>query len=318
MKVQNNIKRLVSILILLIAFKSAFAQQEPMYTQYLFNTQVINPAYTGTWESLGFIVLGRHQWVEMPGAPRTYTFAMQTPVGKKEKVALGLSVISDVIFKEKRFGLFGDYSYKLRINEKGTWLRLGLKAGFTNYSHNFNDYNLISPNDNQFQGEASQKFMPNLGVGAFLYNRQKYYFGLSIPKIIQNDFDLNINNYSVQSELRHFYMIGGLVIDLSEDVKFKPTGLIKLSLGSPVQFDVTANFLLKEKLWLGAMLRTKLKTGGSYGFISQWIFNNNLRIGYAIDFATGNIGNYAGLTHEVMVSYTITTLKETFISPRYF
>jgi len=314
----NNIKKFIIILILLIATKISIAQQEPMYTQYLFNTQIINPAYTGTWESLGFLVLGRHQWVDMPGAPRTYTFAMQTPAGKKEKVALGLSVISDVIFKEKRFGLFADYSYKLKIDEKGTWLRLGLKAGFTNYSHNFNDYNLVSTNDNQFQGEADHKFMPNFGVGVFLSNKQKYYIGFSIPKIIQNNFDLNINNYSTQAELRHFYMTGGLVFNLSEDVKFKPTGLLKLSLGSPVQFDLTANFLLKEKLWLGAMFRTKLKTGGSYGFISQWIFNNKLRIGYAIDFATGNIGNYAGLTHEVMISYQITTLKETIISPRYF
>ncbi len=318
MKIYNNIKRFILILILLISIKISFAQQDPMYTQYSFNTQVINPAYTGSWESLGFLVLGRHQWVDMPGAPKTYTFAMQSPVGKKEKVALGLSVISDVIFKEKRFGLYGDYSYKLRINEKGTLLRLGLKAGFTNYSHNFNDYKLVDSNDNQFQGEVDQKFMPNFGVGAFLTNKQKYYIGISIPKIIQNDFDLNINNYSVQSELRHFYMIGGFVFNLSEDIKFKPTGLMKLTLGSPVQFDVTANFLLKEKLWLGAMFRTKLRTGGSYGFISQWIFNNKLRIGYAIDFTTGNLGNYTGLTHEVMISYEITRLKEIFTSPRYF
>jgi len=88
MKMYNDIKRFVLILILLITIKISVAQQEPMYTQYLFNTQVINPAYTGAWENLGFIVLGRHQWVDMPGAPRTYTFAMQTPVGEKENVAL--------------------------------------------------------------------------------------------------------------------------------------------------------------------------------------------------------------------------------------
>ena len=267
---------------------------------------------------IGFLVLGRHQWVDMPGAPKTYTFAMQIPAGKKEKVALGLSVISDVIFKEKRFGIFGDYSYKLKIDEKDTWLRLGLKAGFTNYSHNFNDYSLNSPNDNQFQGEANQKFMPNFGVGALLSNKQRYYIGLSIPKIIENDFDLNINNYSTQAELRHFYFIGGYVFNLSEEIKFKPTGLMKLTIESPVQFDLTANFLLKEKLWLGAMIRTKLETGGSFGFISQWVFDNKLRVGYAIDITSGNIGNYSGLTHEVMVSYEITTLKEKFTSPRYF
>ena len=93
---------------------------------------------------------------------------------------------------------------------------------------------------------------------------------------------------------------------------------MKLSLGSPMQFDVTANFLLREKLWLGAMFRTKLKTGGSYGFLLQWIFDNNLRVGYAIDFATGNLGNYAGLTHEVMISYEIARIKEIVTSPRYF
>ena len=313
MKFKLNITKGLGILAFVIVANTSFAQQEPMFTQYMFNTQTINPAYAGTWESMGFMVLARQQWVGFDGAPDTYTFSFQTPM-RNEKIALGLNVISDKIGLEKRFSLFGDYSYLVKINES-TNLRLGLKGGFTNYSNNLQAYQL-DPNggyDELFQGEIDNKFMPNFGVGAFLYNKN-YYIGLSVPKMVNNEFQNNYNNYSTQAELRHFFLIAGLVFDLGEDVKFKPTILTKVTKGTPVEVDLSANFLLKEKFWLGAMYRT----GDSYGFIAQWIFDKNLRIGYAIDFTTSELQNYNNGTHEIMVSYELRFLKEKFISPRYF
>ncbi len=310
MKIRIYIKRVLAVLFIGIAF-NVNAQQDPMYTQYNFNTQTINPAYAGTWESMGFLVLGRHQWVGMNGAPRTYTFSMQTPM-KKENVGLGLNVISDKLGRESRLSLFGDYSYGLRVSENSI-LRMGLKFGVTNYHNNLAEYvQFPGEVDPASMGEIDVRYMPNFGVGALLYS-DDYYLGFSIPKIIENDFGNNYNNYTVVSEFRHFFFTAGYVFTLSEYLRFKPTFLAKATLHAPVEFDFTANFLLGEKVWLGAMWRT----GDSFGFIAQWVFDKKLRVGYAIDFTTTRLQNFHNGTHEVMVSYEI-GLKRKWTTPRMF
>ena len=315
MNIKLNIIKGLGILTIVIASLTSNAQQDPMYTQYMFNTQNINPAYAGTWDAVGFIVLARQQWAGLDGAPQTYSFSMQAPL-KNEKVALGLNLISDEIGLEKRFYLFGDYSYKVQVSYEST-LRLGLKGGFTNYSNNLNSYQTFSSGDPAFQGVINRKFMPNFGIGAFLYG-EKYFVGLSVPKLINNEFDNDLQTYSVESEIRHYYFTAGLVFDLGENLKFKPTMLTKATFnsdyGAPVQLDLTANFLIKERFWLGAMYRT----GDSFGFIAQWIFDKKLRVGYAVDFTTTNLRSHQNGSHEIMVSYELSFLKEKFVSPRYF
>jgi type IX secretion system PorP/SprF family membrane protein len=313
MNFKLNIKKGLGILVLVIIAKASFAQQDPMYTQYFFNTQTINPAYAGTWKSMGFMALARHQWVGWDGAPKTYTFSMQSPL-RNDKISLGFNVISDNIGKEKKFGLWGDYAYKVRFTE-ATDFRMGLKLGFTNYSNNLFAYELLpGVNDPLFQGDLENKFVPNFGVGLFLHN-PRYYVGLSVPKILHQEIiEDNPNNFSVHSDIRHFFLEAGVVVDLGEYVKFKPTFMTKATYGAPVQMDLTANFLLREKFWLGAMYRTK----DAFGFIAQWIFDNDLRLGYAYDYSTTKLQNFHNGTHEVMVSYELRTLKKMIVSPRYF
>lgn len=316
MKIKTNIIKGLGILIIAVASLTTNAQQDPMYTQYMFNTQTINPAYAGTWESLGFMVLGRQQWAGFDNAPQTFTFSMQSPL-RNERVALGLNVINDIVGEEKRLYFFGDYSYLSRIS-KEVDLRLGLKGGFTHYSHNMVGYDLPQPEltDPSFQ-ENVKKLMPNFGVGAFLYSK-KFYAGFSIPKILNNQFENDLENFSIESEIRHYYLMGGLIFDLGENIKFKPTALTKATFtsdyGAPVQLDLTANFLFREKFWLGGMFRT----GDSYGVIAQWIFDQKLRIGYAYDIGISGLRDHHNGSHEIMVSYQIKTLKELVVSPRYF
>jgi len=315
MKTKLNIIKALGILAIVFTAFTSNAQQDPMFTQYMFNTQTINPAYAGTWEAVGFMALGRHQWTGWEGAPKTYTFSMQAPL-KNERVALGLNVINDEVGLEKRFYLFADYSYLLPINEKVS-LRLGLKGGFTNYSNNLSAYDVIDTGDEAFQGEVKNAFKPNFGIGAFLYSKRAY-VGISIPKMVSTDFENDMESFSVEGELRHYFLIAGAVFDMGENVKFKPTMFTKASFtsetGVPLQMDFSGNFLIKEKLWLGAMYRT----GSSYGFIAQWIFDKKLRVGYAIDFATNNIRHHNNGTHEIMVSYELRFKKEAVVSPRYF
>ncbi len=314
-----NIIKGVLIIMLFVSGLTSKAQQDPMYTQYMFNTQTINPAYAGTWEALSFMVLARQQWAGIEGAPETYTFSMQAPL-KNENVALGLNVINDKVGLEKRFYVFSDYSYKIKLTDRSN-LRLGLKGGFTNYSNNLSEYVTNAPGsgivDPAFFGEIDRKFVPNFGIGGFLYG-ERYYVGFSIPKIISHDFENNYNNLSVNAEMRHYFLIAGLVYNLGENVKFKPTMLTKAAfsrkIGVPVEFDLSANFLIKERFWLGAMYRT----GDSFGFIAQWIIDKKLRVGYSYDYTTTKLNNFQTGSHEIMVSYEMRFLKEMFASPRYF
>ncbi len=313
MTLRTNIVKIYLLMLMLIALlgNNVSGQQDPMYTQYNFNQQTINPAYAGTWESMGFMALGRYQWLGMDGSPRTYTFSMQTGLENKN-VGVGFNLISDKIGLEKRLGIYVDYSYRIRINYD-TDLRFGLKAGLTNYQNDLSMYTQYPGDSDPYaQGEVDIRYMPNFGIGAFL-SSENYYVGLSIPKIVENEFDYNYNNYSVQAELRHYFLIAGYVFNLSEWLKFKPTICTKLTLGAPVEFDFTANFLIRERFWLGAMYRT----GDSFGFIAQWIIDKRLRLGYSIDFTTTELRHYNDGTHELMVSYEL-GLRRRWSTPRMF
>ncbi|WP_423126835.1 PorP/SprF family type IX secretion system membrane protein [Gaoshiqia sp. Z1-71] len=290
---------------------ASYGQQDPMYSQYMFNVQSYNPAYAGTWESIGLMALGRYQWVGFEGNPETQTFTAQAPL-KNENIGLGLSVINDKIQFINRFALFTDYSYRLKLTEKVN-LRLGLKAGFTNYDNNLGKHSLFTEEDPTFTGEVVRKFMPNFGLGAYLY-APRYYAGLSIPKILQNDFEMGTTNYNTNAEMRHFTLIGGYVVDLSESVKFRPSFITRYVTGSPLVGDLNASFLLKEKFWIGAMIRSS----GAYGFNTQYIINDKLRVGYAVDFETSKLRSYSNGTHEIMVSYELNLVKTQYASPRYF
>lgn len=298
---------------LLFLAHTAWSQQEPVLTQYNFNTQIINPAYTGTWENSGALLLGQHQWLGMEGAPTTYALSFQTS-DIYEKVGLGLNIVSDVVGYEKRLSFFGDYSYGFQIDEE-SMLRLGLKFGITNYSNNFSKYvQYPGPLDPSIRYEKNVRNMPNFGVGAYWFSKD-YYFGLSIPKLIENEFE-NTDNYSVQAELRHFYFIAGYVFELSEYLKFKPTFLAKATVGAPVNFDLTGNFLIGDKVWLGALYRT----WETYGFIGQWIFDSQLRVGYSVNFSSTKLQQFNSGTHEVMVTYEFDfgAKEKKWSSPRMF
>jgi type IX secretion system PorP/SprF family membrane protein len=307
----DTIKILGTILLLFVN-GIIYAQQEPIYTQYNFNTQVINPAYAGTWDNLGFLVLGRHQWAGMDGAPKTYTLSVQSPT-RFQNVSVGMNIVSDRAGFENRTSANIDYSYRLQLNNQN-FLRLGLKGGITSYTVNFSDYVGYpgDPADPMFMGEIDKKIMPNFGIGAYWYSND-YYLGFSVPKIVQNDFESNYNNYSTSAELRHMYLTGGYVYKFSEDVQFKPAFLTRMVWGAPAIFDLSANFLLREMVWLGANYRFS----NSFGFIAQWIFDHQLRIGYAVEFTTAQIHSFHSGTHEVMVSFELSDRRK-WSSPRMF
>ena len=313
-RIMRIIKKITLAALLIMGALLSKGQQDPMYTQYIFNLQTVNPAYVGSWQTIGITALTREQWIGFQGHPSTQSFSLQTPL-KSENVGIGLNVILDKVGLEKRLTLNFDYSYKILLSEM-TSLRFGIKGGFTNYSNNLTAYTQYPDNqsDPMYQTNIENKFMPNFGFGLYL-SSEKYYLSLSLPRIIEGNYQINANNaYTSTSEIRHIYFAGGMVFNLSEQIKFKPNFMTQAVTGAPFQYDLSANFLFAEKFWIGGMYRS----GDALGVIAQWIFNKNLRFGYAYDFTTTDLQNFHNGIHEVMVSYEFTYSKRKYVSPRYF
>ncbi|MDD4755365.1 MAG: type IX secretion system membrane protein PorP/SprF [Prolixibacteraceae bacterium] len=305
----------VSALIFLSIVIESQGQMEPVLTQYMFNMQVVNPAYAGMWEKIGFSSLVRKQWTGINRSPLTEVFSFHTPL-RNETTGLGLNVTNDEYGREKRFGVFGDYAYEVSLTPE-TRLRLGLKFGFFNYKNPLTQYQLYPDNqyDPAFGEDVDLRFFPNFGVGAFLY-REDYYISFSVPNMMKNDFKANINNYSSLADIRSFYLAAGYVyrfITLNNLV-VKPNMMIRATMNLPLQYDLGINFLLREQLWLGLMFRS----ANALSFVSQWIFDNNLRLGFAVDITYNEIFPYQYGTYEITLGFDMDFFGRSYIRAKYF
>jgi len=302
--------------ILLVSFvfltRESTAQQDPMFTQYMENIMFLNPAYAGSGEGVSMLAFSRNQWVSMSSAPVSRSIAVNTPISGA-KMGLGFSFLNDQIGIVKQNGLYVDYSYKLFLNN-GRNLALGLKGGVNFYEAGVSDLLTIDPNDPIFAQDINRNFLPNLGVGAF-FNTNRYYIGLSVPKLIENT--INKNGLTVQSISReriHIFFMAGYVFDVNRIVKFKPSILTKYVKNAPISIDLNGSFVFYDRLWLGAMYRL----GDAFGGMFQLQATNQIRIGYSYDLPINALGAFNGGTHEIMVSYDFKLAGGKVRSPRYF
>lgn len=306
-------KIIFTVFILMICITVAKSQQDPMFTQYMFNQLTVNPGYAGSAEVANIMVLNRQQWVGMDGAPKTTNINADAPIPKID-CGVGVSLLVDKIGPTKQTGFYVDYSYQLKVSEKAK-LGMGLKAGFTYYKANLLDINTIDDNDVAFARNIDGDVKANFGLG-FFYHTNNFYAGFSIPKLLNNDLTTgnSVNNEKLSLSERHYYLIAGKVFVLSETLKFKPSLLTKISKGAPMQVDLTANFILYDKFWIGAMYRI----GSAFGAMIQVQLMKTLRIGYAYDYTTTYLNRFNSGTHEIMVSFDFYTGKNKIRSPRYF
>ena len=295
----------------LITFVDVSAQQDPNYTQYMYNLSVINPAYAGSKESLSGGLLYRKQWVEIEDAPTTGTFFLHSPVGKN--VGLGLSAITDKIGPVEENNIYGDFSYTLNLGGE-TRLALGLKAGVTLHKINFTKIypTLPDPNDGVFRYADPNSSKFNLGTGAFFYTN-KFYLSLSVPNMLKSKY-LDYNGTEYGSEVSHYFLTGGYVFDLTPNVKFKPFAMVKSAFNSPTSFDVSTNFLFNDKFEVGATYRLE----DSFGAMVNYAITPNLRIGYAYDRIVSDLKVATQSSHEVILLFDLNFPKKVSQSPRYF
>jgi type IX secretion system PorP/SprF family membrane protein len=311
-------KKIVLVFVFLLAGltyrqNKAFAQQQTQFTQYMFNTSSVNPAYAGSRDVFSVLTLYRMQWVGFEGAPATLMINANTPC-INNKAGIGITIMNEKIGPTKQTGFFSDFVFKIKM--KKATLSFGLKAGADIFQANFNSVSTVNADDPRFRSDISSKLLPNFGAGLY-YKSKKFYFGLSSPKLVKNQINLN-DESSLLTQMKisnmQYYFIGGYVLDVSTFVKFKPTVQVKFMQSFPISVDVNASLLFYEKIWTGVMYRF----GDAAGLLLQYQLNPKFRIGYSYDFTTSILRKYSNGTHEIMLGYDLNSKKEKIRSPRYF
>ena len=297
------------------------AQQDAQYTQYMYNTIIVNPAYAGSRGVMSITGLHRSQWVGLEGAPRTQTLTMNTPIGKKNRIGLGLSIVNDEIGPTDETYFDIDFSYTIPTSEKGK-LSFGLKAGGHLLNINLQELNKYNTGDPLFGTDIDNKFSPNVGLGVY-YHTDRFYLGVSTPNLLETEhFDeSNISSDSegvsfLAKERINYYIIAGHTFDLSDDLKFKPAVLSKVVFGAPLQVDVSASFLLYERVTLGAAYRWSAAVSGMVGFQ----ISDSMMLGFAYDKETTELGNtqFNDGSYEVFLRFELFRKYNRMLTPRFF
>ena len=296
------------VILLLLVVTIGYAQQDPQYTQYMYNTMGVNPGYTGQRETLSITALHRSQWVGIDGAPRTQTLSLHSPL-RNEALGLGLSVVNDALGPANETYIDANISYTITLNDYDLKLSFGLKGGIHLLNTDWSKGKYKNP-DNAFKENISL-FSPTIGAGLYLHSR-KGYLGLSVPNVITTKHYSDITEV-LSAERLHYYLIGGYVFDLSESTKLKPAFLIKAVSGAPLIADLSANFLFNDRFTVGAAWRWD----DSFSALLGFQINEKLYMGYAYDLTSTELNNYNSGTHEFMLRYELRNLYRV-LSPRFF
>ena len=316
---KNKILKYLAFITIAFLATKTFAQQDPQFTQYMYNMSVLNPAYaTDNPDVLTVGGLYRTQWVGLKGAPTTGTFFAHKPVSKR--VELGISFVHDEIGDVvKEDNIFADFAYVLPISES-TKLSFGVKGGVTLFNTNFNGFVLTDPTpDPAFQNNISQVF-PNFGAGTYLFG-SNYYLGLSTPNLITSKHLENQSGITTTGvEAIHYFLTGGYVFTLNnnDNLKIKPAFMAKGVAGAPVSIDLTTNVLINNKFEVGMGYRIDDSISGLVNFY----VTPTLRIGYSYDYTLSNLGNFNSGSHEVFLLFDLNmgnlSKKGYDKSPRFF
>jgi type IX secretion system PorP/SprF family membrane protein len=307
-----NIKIIKISFLIVCGFISciANAQQRAQYTEYMYNTMVINPAYAGSTGSLEATLLGRSQWVGLDGSPQTQSFSIHKPLNNKN-IGLGLSVINDKIGPSNELDMQGNFSYSLDLGYEKK-LAFGLKAGIRKLNVDWSKGRSYDSGDVLLYDNVDNKINPTLGAGLYYYT-SKGYLGFSVPSFFRGDYYDDVQE-GVYYNKPHYIFTGGYVFDLNENLKFKPAFLLRAVSGSTVSKDVSANFLIQEKVVLGASYRFD----DSVSALAGLQINKSFFIGYAYDYSVTDLNKYNDGSHEIVLRYQYYNKSNKIKSPRFF
>jgi type IX secretion system PorP/SprF family membrane protein len=307
-----NFRHLFRIALILLTNIACYAQQDPAYSHFMYNGLAVNPAVAGSAETFSATGIMRKQWAGIEGAPETQTLNVDAPVWNN-KIGLGLSIINDKIGVIENLSVNAQYAYRLDFGT-GTF-SFGLQGGMNSYKADFISVvtNSQSSADNSF-GENTKRAIFNFGTGAYYYS-EKFFAGVSIPHIINQRLDGIVNTNGEQSrQYRHYFITGGYVIDAADKIKVKPSALIKIADGAPVQLDINASAWYDEKVSVGFSYRTN----DSFTTMLQIQLAKRFRVGYAYDFIISSLSRYTTGNNELMLRYELRRDNSKILTPRYF
>jgi type IX secretion system PorP/SprF family membrane protein len=302
--------KLLSI-VLIFTVIDAYSQQDAQFTQYMYNTININPAYAGSRGILSIFGLYRTQWVGLDGAPETSSFSVNTPINNSN-LGVGLSLVNDKIGPTNENNFSVDVSYTVQTSASFK-LSFGIKGTANLFNLDINKLNPEDQGDPQFQ-DLDNKFSPNIGAGVY-WHSDKAYVGLSVPNFIEtNRYD--DNDIAIYKDKISYYLMGGYVFDLDqyEYIKLKPAVLAKVVEGAPLQVDLSANFMFYDKFVLGAAYRWSASVSAMAGFQ----ITEGLYIGYGYDRETTNLNNYNSGSHEIFLRFEFIKNNSKITTPRFF
>lgn len=310
MRISKTIKLFGISLLTVGCFQSMQAQQDPQYTQYMYNTNQVNPAYAGTRGTMTVFGLYRTQWVGLDGAPKTANLSVSSPIGESG-LGLGVNFTNDRLGAMDENNISIDLSYAIDLNYEYK-LAFGLKGTANLLNVDYTKLHIHNTTDPVSQENIDNKFTPNVGAGIYLYS-DKAYLGFSVPNFLTTT-RYDDNDLTTMRQKLNYYLIGGYVFDFSDNVKFKPAFLAKAIEGAPLQVDLTANFLLAEKVTVGAAYRWDAAVSALAGFQ----VNDNLFIGYTYDFETTDLRRYNSGSHEIFLRFELFNRSGRINAPRFF
>lgn len=302
-------KKIIYSLIILLGL-SASAQQEPQYTQYMYNPSVINPGYAGSLGYGSLFSLYRTQWIGLEGAPKTINLSYHQPL-ENTNLGLGGNIVHDEIGPSTTTNLAVDVSYTIHF-ENESRLAFGMKVGGQLLNIDYTKLNHYNPSDVSFRNNITNQFSPNIGAGLFYYNENSY-LGLSVPMMLQTKM-YDEFAYSDANRRQHFYLMGGKVYDLTYNVKFKPAFVAKMVAGAPLQVDLTGNFLINEKFTVGLAYRWSAAVSALVGFK----VSDRLAICYGYDRETTRLANFNSGSHELFLQFDLFKITQHIETPRFF
>jgi len=313
---KNIIKAACVSLLMLTNVVDTKAQYDAMFTQYMFNEMFINPGYAGSRDALSVTALHRQQWVNFPGRPITTTFSMHGPV-MGNKMGVGLSFLNEKIGVLNRNLVYVSYAYRIKAGKNGS-LAFGLMGGIHNQVNKFAQLKTTDIGDLQLSQNSPSVIAPNFGFGIY-YSDKKMYAGLSIPRMVDDRvlFDASGNATKITKmspEKFHYYLTVGRMFNLDESLKLKGQLMVKAVQNAPVEFDLNANFLIKDMIWAGLSYRSSADASVLLGVQlgPQFVFS------YSYDYALTKIQKYSQGSHEIALGYTFSYKGKKIVTPRYF
>jgi type IX secretion system PorP/SprF family membrane protein len=302
--------------VMFFASQNVKAQYDAMFTQYMFNEMFINPAYAGSKEAMAVTGVHRQQWVNFPGRPITTTFSMHGPI-VNEKMGFGLSFLNEKIGSLNRNLAYLSYSYKIKAGKNGN-LAFGLMGGVHNQVNKFSELKATELGDVQISQNSPSVYAPNFGFGIY-YSDKVNYAGLSIPRMIDDHilFDANGDFTKVTKmspQKFHYYLTLGRIFTLTDGLKLKGQAMIKAVQNAPLQYDLNANFLIKEKIWAGLSYRS----GDAVSAILGVQVSPQFVVSYSYDYTLSQIQKYSQGSHEIALSYVFMYKGKKIVTPRYF